>query len=54
MCIHEYDIIIHSMYVQNAKKFIPLAIGINRTAIYNCDIHWCSVRYVGLSFASKI
>ena len=37
--------------VQNAKKFIPLAIGINRTAIDNCDIHWCSVRYVGLSLS---
>ena len=40
--------------VQNAKKFIPLAIGINRTATDNCDIRWCSVRYVGLSFASKV
>ena len=25
--------------VQNAKKFIPLAIGINCTAIDNCNIH---------------
>ena len=40
--------------VQNSKKFIPLAIGINRTAIDNCDIHRCSVHYVGLSFASKV
>ena len=40
--------------IKNAKKFIPLAIGINRTAIDNCDTHWCSVRYVGLSFASKV
>ena len=40
--------------VQNPNKFVPLAIGINRTAIDNCDIRWCSVRYVGLSFASKV
>ena len=40
--------------IKNAKKFIPLAIGINRTAIDSCDTHWCSVRYVGLSFASKV
>ena len=40
--------------LQNAKKFIPLAVGINRTAIDNCNIRWCSVRYVGLSFASKV
>ena len=40
--------------LQNAKKFTPLAIVINCTAIDNCDIHWCSVRYVGLSFASKV
>ena len=40
--------------VQNTNKFVPLTIGINCTAIDNCDIHWCSVRYVGLSFASKV
>ena len=25
--------------VQNPNKFVPLAIGINRTAIDNCNIH---------------
>ena len=39
--------------VQNAKKYFPLALGVNRTANDNYDIHWCFVHYVGLSFVPK-
>ena len=40
--------------VQNAKKYFPLALGVNGTANDNYDIHWCFVHYVGLSLCLRL